>query len=114
MSAGSPTLPVTASSSRSTGSSCPTNGDPRRGRPPGTGIPGSMAYDSRQMSASAPRVAVSGTEVPRSPPPRREGPVVMLGIEGPDIEVLDAVFPVHIVQRSALAQCPAQQTSGIP
>jgi hypothetical protein len=53
-------------------------------------------------------------EVPRSAPPRREGPVLMLGIEGPDIEVLDAVPAVHVVQGSTLAQSPAQETTGIP
>jgi hypothetical protein len=37
----------------------------------------------------------------------------MQGVEGPDIEVLDAVFLVHIVQGSALAQRPAQETTGI-
>ena len=55
-----------------------------------------------------------GPEVPRSSPPSREGPVVILGIEGPDVEVLDPVFPVHVVQGSALAQGPAQETTGIP
>ena len=55
-----------------------------------------------------------GAEVPRSSPPRREGPVVILGIEGPDVEVLDAIFPVHIVQGSALTQGPAEQPPGIP
>jgi CBS domain-containing protein len=37
----------------------------------------------------------------------------MLGVEGPDIEVLDAVFPVQVVQGSTLAESPAQQTTGI-
>src|SRR6266568_5212069 len=54
-----------------------------------------------------------GAEIPRSAPPSREGPVVILGIEGPDVEVLDAVLPVHVVQGSALAQGPAQETTGI-
>ena len=54
-----------------------------------------------------------GAEVPRSSPPSREGPAAMLGVERPDIEVLDAVFLVHIVQGSALAQRPAQETTGI-
>ena len=36
-----------------------------------------------------------GAEVPRSAPPSWEGPVVILGIEGPDVEVLDAVLLVH-------------------
>jgi hypothetical protein len=54
-----------------------------------------------------------GAEVPRSSPPSREGPVVILGVEGPDIEVLDAVFPVQVVQGSTLAESPAQQTTGI-
>jgi hypothetical protein len=31
-----------------------------------------------------------------------------------DIEVLDAVLPVHVMQRSTLAQDPAQETAGIP
>ena len=52
-------------------------------------------------------------EVSRSAPPGREGPVVMLGVEGPDIEVLDAVLPVDVVQGSTLAQRPAQQAAGI-
>jgi hypothetical protein len=43
----------------------------------------------------------------------RERPVVKLGVEGPDVEVLDAVLPVHVVDRSALAQGPAQQAAGI-
>ena len=55
-----------------------------------------------------------GAEVPRSTPPRREGPVVILGIEGPDVEVLDAVPFVHVVQGSALAQGPAQEAAGVP
>lgn len=50
-----------------------------------------------------------GAEIPRSAPPRRKGPVVILGIEGPDVEVLDAVPFVHVVQGSALAQGPAQR-----
>jgi len=54
-----------------------------------------------------------GAEVPRSAPPGRERPVVILGVEGPDVEFLDAVLPVHIVQGSALAQGPAHQTAGI-
>ena len=33
-------------------------------------------------------------EVPRSAPPGREGPVIVLGIKGPDVEVLNAVMPV--------------------
>jgi hypothetical protein len=37
----------------------------------------------------------------------------MLGVEGPDVEVLDAVLPVHVVQGSALAQGSAQQAAGI-
>ncbi len=37
----------------------------------------------------------------------------MLGVEGPDIEVLDAVLPVDVMQGSALAQGPAQQAAGI-
>ncbi len=54
-----------------------------------------------------------GAEVPRSTPPRRKEPVVVLGIEGPDVEVLDAVPFVHVVQRSALAQGPAQEAAGV-
>jgi len=54
-----------------------------------------------------------GTEVPRSSPPGRERPVVTLGVEGPDVEVLDAVLVVQIVQGSALAQRPAQQATGV-
>jgi hypothetical protein len=38
----------------------------------------------------------------------------MLGIEGPDIEVLDAVLLVHVVQGRALAQRPTQKATGIP
>jgi hypothetical protein len=38
----------------------------------------------------------------------------MLGVEGPDVEILDAVAPVHVVQGSALAQGPAQEPSGVP
>ncbi len=54
-----------------------------------------------------------GAEVPRSAPPSRERPVVIVGIEGPDVEVLDAVLLVHVVQGSTLAQGPAQETTGI-
>src|SRR5215471_5295805 len=38
----------------------------------------------------------------------------MLSMEGPDVEVLDAVPSVHVVQGSALAQGPAQETAGVP
>jgi hypothetical protein len=38
----------------------------------------------------------------------------MLGIEGPDVEVLDAVALVHVVQGSALARGPAQEAHGVP
>src|ERR1700733_11247357 len=56
-----------------------------------------------------------GAKVPRSAPPSREGPVVILGIEGPDVEVLDAVASVHVVQGSAaLAEGPAQQAPSVP
>jgi hypothetical protein len=55
-----------------------------------------------------------GAEVPRSTPPSREGPVVILGIEGPDVEILDTVASVHVVQGSALAQGPAQEAPGVP
>jgi len=59
-----------------------------------------------------------GAEVPRSSPPNREGPVVILSIERPDVEVLDAVLSIHVMQGSALAQGraqgPAQETTGIP
>src|SRR6266404_7357162 len=44
-----------------------------------------------------------GAEIPRPAPPGRERPVVMLGVEGPDVEILDAVAPVHVMQGSALA-----------
>jgi Bacitracin resistance protein BacA len=54
-----------------------------------------------------------GAEVPRFAPSDRERPVVMLGVEGPDVEVLDAVLPVHVMQGSALAQGAAQQTADI-
>ena len=54
-----------------------------------------------------------GAEVPRSAPPCRERPIVMLGIEGPDVEVLDAVASVHVVQGSALAQSSAKQAASI-
>jgi hypothetical protein len=54
-----------------------------------------------------------GAEVPRSAPPRRKGPVVILGIEGPDVEVLDAVLFVHVMQGSALAQGPTQEAAGV-
>lgn len=37
----------------------------------------------------------------------------MLNMEGPDIEVLDAILFVHIVQGCALAQRPAQKTTSI-
>ena len=37
----------------------------------------------------------------------------MLGVEAPDVEVLDAILPVHVVQGSALAQGPAEQAVGI-
>jgi hypothetical protein len=57
--------------------------------------------------------SVARAEVPRSAPSGRERPVVMPGIEGPDVEVPDAVLPVHVVQGSALAQGPAQQAAGI-
>jgi hypothetical protein len=53
-------------------------------------------------------------EVPRSTPPRRKGPAVILGIEGPDVEVLDAVPFVHVMQGRALAQGPAQEAAGVP
>jgi hypothetical protein len=38
----------------------------------------------------------------------------MLGVEGPDVEILDAVAPVHVVQGRALAQGPAQESPGVP
>jgi hypothetical protein len=38
----------------------------------------------------------------------------MLGIERPDVEVLDAVPPVRVVQRGALAQGPAEEAAGVP
>lgn len=53
-------------------------------------------------------------EIPRSTPPGREGPVVMLGVEGPDVEVLDARSFVRVVQGSALAQGTAQEAPGVP
>jgi hypothetical protein len=37
----------------------------------------------------------------------------MLGVEGPNVEILDAVLPVQIVQGRALAQRPAQQPARI-
>ena len=49
----------------------------------------------------------------RSAPSGRERPVVLLGVEGPHVEVLDAVPPVDVVQGSALAQRPAQQAASI-
>jgi hypothetical protein len=55
-----------------------------------------------------------GAEVPRSAPPGRERPVVILGIEGPDVEVLDAVALIHIVQGSALAQGTTQEAADVP
>jgi len=37
----------------------------------------------------------------------------MLGIEGPDVEVLDAVRLVYVMQGSALAQGAAQEAAGV-
>jgi hypothetical protein len=37
----------------------------------------------------------------------------MLGIERPDVEVLDPVLPIHVVQGSALAQGSAEQPVGV-
>jgi hypothetical protein len=34
-----------------------------------------------------------GAEVPCSAPPGRERPVAVLGVEGPDVEVLTPLFP---------------------
>ena len=42
------------------------------------------------------------------PPPIREWPVAALGVERPDVEVLDAIRSVQIVEGSPLTQRPAQ------
>jgi hypothetical protein len=55
-----------------------------------------------------------GAEVARPAPSRPERPAIKLGVEGPDIEVLDTVPPVDVVHGGALAQRPAQLTAGIP
>lgn len=46
--------------------------------------------------------------VPRSPPPSREGPVVMLGIQEPDSEIQDTVAFAREVHR-----CPAQGRAAV-
>jgi hypothetical protein len=53
-------------------------------------------------------------EVSLSPPAVREGPIVMLGVKRPHVEVLDPGCPVQIVASGPLAQRPAQQPARIP
>jgi hypothetical protein len=56
---------------------------------------------------------ISRAEVRRSPPPGREGAIVVFGVERPDVEIFDAVLSVHKVQGSTLAYCTAQKAVGI-
>jgi hypothetical protein len=47
------------------------------------------------------------------PPPIREWPVAALGVERPDVEVLDAIRSVQIVEGSPLTQRPAHEPAGV-
>jgi hypothetical protein len=65
-------------------------------------------------SSSTVAMAAFTAEVARPAPARGKGPVVVLGVERPDVEVLDAGVFVHVVLGGSLTQCAGQQAASVP
>jgi hypothetical protein len=68
-------------------------------------------------SSTADHQSICRTSRGRSAAFRATGPgraSRVLGVEGPDVEVLDTVASVHMLQGSALAKGPAQEATGMP